>query len=299
MTEIKKTKEKILFIMNPISGGRQQQKGSFVKLIEEHLDHTKFDHELVQSASAEHATELAQQAVRDQTDILVAIGGDGSVNQVARALIGTETILGIIPAGSGNGLSHYLEIPTNVVEAIKIINRRKITRIDSVNINNEIFFSIAGVGFDALIAKKYSQYGRRGFLPYFRLVTELYPLYKPKKYILTIDGQVISTRALMITFANSNQFGYNTVIAPGASVDDGLLDVCIVKKAPLVVIPVISHLIFTKKIDQSEYVTIIKGRHVEVKRSKNRRINLDGESIKLTKNLVLDVNPKSVRIIVP
>ncbi len=285
--------------MNPISGGRQHQKGSFNRLIEEHLDHGQFDHKFVQSASAAHATELAEQAVKDQTDILVAIGGDGSVNQVARALVDTDKILGIIPAGSGNGLAHYLEIPGNAVEAINIINRRKVKQIDSVKINDEIFFSIAGVGFDALIAKKYSQYGRRGFLPYFRLVTELYPLYKPKKYIITIDDQVISTRALMITFANSNQFGYNTVIAPGASVDDGLLDVCIVKKAPLVVIPVISHLVFTKKIDQSEYVTIIKGRHVEVKRNKNRRINLDGETIKLSKNLVLNVNPRSVNVIVP
>ncbi|MDP2422951.1 MAG: diacylglycerol kinase family protein [Bacteroidales bacterium] len=293
------TRKKILFIINPISGGRQQQKDSIVKLIEDHLDHTIYEYQFVQSASALHATELSKQAVIDQVDLVVAVGGDGSINQVARALIGTDTALGIIPAGSGNGLAHHLEIPTTTAEAVEIINRCKIKSIDSVNINDDVFFSVAGVGFDALVAKKYAQYGRRGFLPYFRIVTEMYPLYKPKKYIIKIDDRIINTRALMITLANSNQFGYNTVIAPTASLDDGLVDVCIVKKAPLIVIPLISHLVFTKKIDQSEYVTIIKASHVEIKCKKNRRINLDGESVKISRKLVINVNPRSIKVIVP
>lgn len=292
-------KQKILFIINPASGSSLQRKETVSKIIGTHIDRSIFDPEIIHSTDSDHVLELSANAVRNGTNVVVAVGGDGSINLAARSLIGTDVMLGIIPVGSGNGLAHHLHIPINVIKAVEIINRRKSILMDTVNINDKVFFSIAGVGFDALIAKKYARSEMRGFLPYFRLVTENYPLYKPKKYVLNIDGNEITRRALFVAFANAGQFGYNTIIAPNAKVDDGLIDLCIVRKVPLIKAPLVVHQLFNSTIDQSAYIEVIKARQVVVRRKKNRRINCDGESLKLKRKLIIEVNPKSLRVIVP
>lgn len=293
------SKQKILFIINPASGSSLQRKESISRIIGAHINRDIFDPEIIQSNSPDHVLELSSSAVQNNTNVVVAVGGDGSVNLAARPLIGTDVFFGIIPVGSGNGLANHLGIPINVYKAVEIINRRKFILMDSVNINDRVFFSIAGAGFDALVAKEYARSEMRGFLPYFRIVTENYPLYKPKKYILNIDGNTITRRALFVVFANAGQFGYNAIIAPNAQIDDGMIDVCIARKVPLLKAPLAVHQLFNNTIDQSAYIEIIKAKQVVVKRKKNRRINLDGESAKLSKKLTIKVNPKSLRIIVP
>lgn len=291
-------KQKILFVVNPIAG--HSQKETFPDFVQRLLDHQKFDYKLVFTDRPGHASELSRQAVKDQIDLVVAVGGDGTVNEVARCLIHTPVKLGIIPSGSGNGLARHLNIPMNYEGALKLINSATSSKIDTATINGQPFISIAGVGFDALVAKLFAQDPNRGFFTYFKIVAARYQSYRPKKYVITIDGKTtIKTKALFVSFANSNQFGYNTTIAPEASLNDGLLDICIVEKPMIFEMPIIINLLLLKMIHKSRYVSIHKASNIQVKRTKNRVVNLDGEAVKLSQNLEVQVVPQSLNVIIP
>jgi len=292
-------KRKITFIVNPASGTSRNRSQEFPDLIEKHLDLSLFGYNIEYTSEIGHAISLSKKAAEQGIDIVVAAGGDGTVNEVARGLVGSRVKLGIIASGSGNGLARYLAIPFDIIQAIAVLNSLKSIKIDTVSINESLFLSIAGVGFDALVADKFAQASRRGFLSYFRIATREYPFYKPRKYFMDIDGQTIKRRALFISFANSDQFGYNTTIAPTADITDGLMDVCIVKKIPMFKAPLIAHMLLAKKIDQSSYVEIIKARQVSLRRRKNEIINIDGEPVMLTRDLFIKVNPLALEVLVP
>jgi diacylglycerol kinase family enzyme len=215
-------------------------------------------------------------------------------------MIHSDTVLGIIPGGSGNGLARHLNIPLTPIKAIELINHLHIMKIDTAKVNDVPFVSIAGVGFDALVAKKFAETNTRGFLTYLRIATNEFLNYKPKKYKLIFDeGKVIKQRAFFISFANSNQFGYNTQIAPNARLNDGKIDVCIAKKPSILQVPILANLLLLKKIDKSPLMEVIPTTGVVVKRKRNRVVNLDGEPIKLKKNLYIKVIPASLKIIIP
>ena len=290
-------KKKILFIINPKSGiGKYKLLASY---IENALDKDLFDYDILYTKYAGHGTELAQEAVRKSYDIVVVSGGDGTLNEIAKALVGSETLLGIIPVGSGNGLAHHLKIPINPIQAIEVINKTKSITIDTAYVNDNLFVSIAGVGFDALVAKKFTKVKRRGFLSYFKIIAKEYPKYKPLNYVTNIDGKQFARKALFISFANSDQFGYNTTIAPKAIIDDGMIDVCIVKKIPIIELPFLAHLLYWKQIDKSKFIETIKGKKFLIEQEKKSTVNIDGEAVKLEKDLVVKINPLSLKIIIP
>lgn len=290
-------RRKIKFIINPISSfGRKK---IIEKLVRETLAEDKYYYEIVYTVEPGQGTALAKGASETGYDTVVAVGGDGSINEIAKGLIGTATKLGIIPAGSGNGLARHLKIPFNPTDAIKLILEDNTKKIDTININNEKFVSIAGIGYDGFVAKEYAKAGKHGFWSYFKIISQNYLEYKPKKYNLNIDGNELTVKALMINFANSSQFGYNTSISPNASLEDGLIDVCILKKIPVVELPLLAQLLFIKQIHRTKYVKIIQAKHIIVERKRNRYINLDGESVKLGKRLEITVNPKSLNLLVP
>jgi len=291
------TKKRIIFIVNPISG--VSKKGQLVKQIKSTINNSKIEYEIIYTEGPGHATEICQEYTAIQTDIIVAVGGDGSVNEVAKGLVGSNTALGIIPAGSGNGLAHHLKIPVNYKKAIEVINRHRIIKIDTGSINDMLFVSIAGIGFDGFVAHRFSQGSRRGFLSYARIVAEEYPTYKPKKYNIRINGKVIKTRALFIGFANSDQFGYRASIAPHAKIDDGLLDIIIMKKPLVTEIPILASLLYWRKIDKWKHMEIIKASELTVEMKKKRWVNLDGEPMLLGEKLHIKVHPQSLNIVVP
>ncbi len=291
-------KKNILFIVNPVSG--IGSKDSFPHLVEKILDKSKFDYQIIYTKKAGHAIKLSEKAVKQAVDIVVAVGGDGTINEVAGGLIGTDVILGLVPGGSGNGLARHLNIPLHAEGALKLINSCHVSKIDTGIINGRPFVSLAGVGFDALVAKIFAKEPHRGFLTYFRIVAGRYQHYKPKHYSVVIDNrEKIHKEALFITLANSNQFGYNTTIAPNAKLNDGMMDVCIVEKPTIFEMPLIINLLFLKMIHHSKYVNIYKAKEVKVFRDKNRTVNIDGEPMKLAKNLEAKVNPLSLNIIIP
>jgi YegS/Rv2252/BmrU family lipid kinase len=294
----KTNKANILFVVNPISG--HSQKEMFPDFVKAMLDHDQFNYRIEYTQYAGHGILLGIEAVNEGLDMVVAVGGDGTINEVARGLINSETTLGIIPSGSGNGLARHLNIPLNIEGALRLINSGKKSKIDTGIINGKTFVSIAGVGFDAMVADLFAKDGSRGFLTYFKIVATHFQGYNPEAYTIILDNQQeIKTSALFISLANSNQFGYNTTIAPQAELNDGLLDVCIVEKPNIFDMPLIINLMLLKMIHKSKFVQIYKAKSIEIKRTKNKVVNIDGEPIKLEKDLVIEVNPLSLNIIIP
>jgi YegS/Rv2252/BmrU family lipid kinase len=293
-----KLKKNILFVVNPIAG--HSQKEEFPDFVKRMLDHDQFNYRIEFTQYAGHAILLGIDAANEGIDMVVAVGGDGTINEVARGLINSETTLGIIPSGSGNGLARHLNIPLNFEGALQLINSGKKSKIDTGIINGQTFVSIAGVGFDALVADLFAKEPNRGFLTYFKIVATHYQRYKPESYTIVLDNQqIIKTTALFISLANSNQFGYNTTIAPEAELNDGLLDVCIIEKPNIFDMPLIINLMLLKIIHKSKFVQIFKVKSLEIKRTKNKVVNIDGEPIKLEKDLKIEVNPLSLNIIIP
>lgn len=290
-------KSKILFIVNPISGIGKQKK--IEKAVETLLDKCKFDYQISYTSYSHHATAISLAAVLNRFDIVVAVGGDGSINDCVKGLVSTDVSLAIIPTGSGNGLARCLNIPLSVEDAIRTINSLKTTKIDCIRLNENIYASIAGVGFDALIAKEFEKTHTRGFQPYLKLVIQNYPQYKQHTYNLTIDGKQIETQALFISFANSNQFGFNTEIAPKASLEDGLIDVIIVKKPPLPMLPLMAQQLFLHNFDRSMYVETYQAREIILHNDSTIGVNIDGEYKEYTSDLHFDIIPKSLNIIIP
>lgn len=290
-------KKKILFIINPISGIGKQKKVE--QALETYLDKEKFDYQINYTSYAHHATALSLAAVLKGFDIVVAVGGDGSINDCVKGLVSTGVTLGIIPAGSGNGLARCLNLPLSVEDAIKCINNQKSMDMDSIKLNDTVYASIAGVGFDALIAREFAKTHTRGFQPYLKLVLQHYPQYKQQDYTLIIDGKEITTQALFISFANSTQFGFNTEIAPNAELDDGLIDVVIVKKPPLPLLLWTAQLLFFNQFDKSIYVETHQARHIVVKNNGEIGVNLDGEYTEFNGDLDFSIEEKSLNVIIP
>lgn len=288
-------KTKVLFLINPISGGKK--KASLPGLIKQYLNPYKFESTIQFTERVHHAHELARNAV-GQYNIVVAVGGDGTINEVGSAIVGTNTALGIIPCGSGNGLARFMGIPVDTLKALHTLNNYRTELIDAAKLNEQWFFNMAGMGFDAHISEVFSHYKGRGFGAYFSSSIKEIANYKSQHYQITIDGQVYEREAFMLSFANSSQYGNNAHVAPHASVQDGLLDVCIIKPFPLYRFPEMGLRMFTKTADSSKYVEIIKGRHIEVTRSFPGAIHLDGEPQVIGTHAEIIIEPKMLKVVV-
>ncbi len=297
MGEMEGKKKRLVFIVNPVSGGIKPQHVRQVLL--KWTDPALCEPVVKFTERPGHGEELARQAVDSGADIVAAVGGDGTVNEVARALTGTNACMAVIPTGSGNGLARHLCIPTNIRRSVRLINQGKTLRMDTATLNGKLFVNLAGVGFDAFVAKKFSKSPKRGFWSYFKISVTEYFLYKPKRYHLVIDGQPLTRRALLVSFANSSQFGNNATLASGARVDDGLIDVCIVKKIPFHRILYISTALFLGKFDKTRYIEIFPAREVTLTRKRGKMIHLDGDPFREGKIIEMRTQPSSLQIIVP
>ncbi|MBD1429295.1 MULTISPECIES: diacylglycerol/lipid kinase family protein [Sphingobacterium] len=287
--------KKILFVINPISGGKK--KTAFNKKVLEVLDMQKFKPTFQQTTRPNHAYELGKMAIEEGYDAVVAVGGDGTINELGSALVGSGIPMGIIPEGSGNGLALYLGVPMNETSAINRLNRFETVDVDCGIINEKPFFNIAGLGFDATVSDRFANDSIRGPIGYLRSVINVISKYKPCKYELTIDGKLYEREAFMISVANSPQYGNNAYIAPNASVNDGVLDVCIVHKFPLYILPMMVFHLFNRSADQSEYVEIIPGKDINIKRLDAGPIHVDGEPVNMANDLNIIVKPKALKII--
>ena len=288
-----KTALNILFIINPISG--TVKKSGVQELIKNNLDLTKFKYTIVYTQYAGHAIEIAKKEAKHY-QIIVAVGGDGTVHEVGIGLINTNTILGIIPMGSGNGLARHLKIPMSPKKAILLLNTFKIKIIDTVKINDTYFLGAAGIGFDAHISNLFSKAKKRGFLTYLKISIREYFNYKEQEYQITIEDKIYTKKAFLITFANSNQYGNNAFIAPNSIIDDGWISIVMLKKFSLIYAIPLAIKLFTKKINSSKFVEVIKIKKAHII-SPKQETHLDGEPSLIENSINIEVLPLSLKVI--
>jgi diacylglycerol kinase (ATP) len=284
------SKKNITFIINPIAGTGSKSK--LTQTIDDTINKQLFDYKIVVSKKAGEIPKLVRNEKKNGAQIVVAVGGDGTVNEVARELVHSQIILGIIPTGSGNGLANFLKISKKVEEAVTVINQVRVKKIDTGTINGLFFVSVAGIGFDASVAKEYAQSKGRGLKTYVKSTIRKYFSYKAAKYKIKYNNTLIARRALLITFANSNQFGYNTSIAPKALIDDGFFDMCIMQKVPVYATPFVLPKLFTHRIHRSKYHETIRVSEAMVFRKRTSVIQIDGEAIKMKDRIIHVVNHK-------
>jgi diacylglycerol kinase (ATP) len=292
-------KKKILFIINPTSG-LNKQKG-IENLIRKSCNSESCDFDIRYTEYAGHGSILGKQAVETNCSLVMVVGGDGTVNEVSQHLVGTQTALGIIPAGSGNGLSMHLNIPQSFEKALSLIEHGKIVPIDTASIDGKSsFIGVSGIGFDAHISKEFSRFGKRGFLSYIRLTLREYSSYQPKDYELFIDGNLVKRKAFLICFANSSQYGNRAYIAPGANIEDGILNICILKKIPILKVPFFIMRLFNKNAKISPLMEMIMAKEIIVRNTDQGILyHVDGEPRNTKEDLRISVNPASLKVLVP
>ena len=286
----------LVFIINPKSGVERRKE--IQTGIETYLDKKEYTYEIINTEYAKHGTELARTAATKGAYAVVAVGGDGSVNDIVNGLKGTKTLLAIIPKGSGNGMARTMRIPIDTNEAIKVINRGKVTHMDIGYANDRLFISNAGVAFDALIAKKFAKSEKRGFMIYSWLVVKYMWLYKIWDWQITIDGKRVDERAFMVCVANGQQFGYNFQIAPMASYTDGLFDLVIVKKFPKILGGVISLRAMNGTIAGSPYVRHYTGKEISISHPVLKLMQTDGDAHECKNSITFRMEPGAQGVIV-
>ncbi len=288
-------KSNILFIINPISGGKT--KLDLPALIAQHIDKEKYNATCTFTGHVGHATELASAEAIKDFDIVVAVGGDGTINEVASQLVHSDKILAVIPFGSGNGLARFLNIPLKPKKAIELINSGKFQTIDTAELNGRRFFNVAGMGFDAHLSAVFAGNDKRGLTSYVELGFKEVANYKAQHYRIEIDGKKYDKKAFAISIANSAQYGNNVYISPKSSATDGYLDVCIIHPIALVKLPLLAYQMITAKTHKSSLVKIIRGKHIKIERECAGAVHLDGEPITLDKALEINIIPSSLKII--
>lgn len=285
----------IAFIINPISGGVNKRK--LPKMIEKELDHSQWLENIVFTEYAGHGTELARQFAKMGFDAVVAVGGDGTVNEVVCGVRDTETALGVIPTGSGNGFARHIGMSLRFNRAMEQINRGEAIKADYGLVNEHPFVCTCGVGFDALIADKFAAAGTRGMKTYLQQIFKDLFSYRPETYTIKGKDIELNSEAFLITFANANQWGNDAFIAPKASIQDGKMDIAILSKFPLILAPSLAFGLFTKLIDRETYMNTIQTQEVTVIREKEGPMHVDGEPLHMPKELHIRIVEDGLRIL--
>lgn len=286
--------EKLVFVVNPISGGKDKAK--VLRTLEKGIDSERFDWSVRMTGYAGHGREIARDC---EADIVVAVGGDGTVSEVAQGVAGTKKTLGIIPCGSGDGLALHLGISRNPRKAVRQLNRSERAVMDYGTVEGKPFFCTTGVGMDAEVAWEFARAGSRGLKTYVSKTLSVWRGFKPGRYRLEIDGERHTLDATFITVANVNQWGNNAVIAPEASVTDGLFDITVLRPFRIWDIPGLALRLFTRRFTTSRRVDTFRGRSVLLHRETVAPAHFDGDPIEMGTDIHIDIHPAAVRVLVP
>ena len=287
--------KRITFIVNPVSGGKDKKK--VLAAIDRYLDRSAFTYEVLETEKAGDATAWARES---GADIVVAVGGDGTVSEVATGLLGTGKALGIIPCGSGDGLALHLGISRNPAKAVRALNAGRIVRIDTARLDGRPFFCTAGVGLDADVAWDFARSPRRGLGTY---ISTAWGLWKhgdrARQYTVETDGGTWSGPAVIITVGNANQWGNEARIVPKASLRDGLLDVTVVEPFATWEIPFLAAQLMTGKADRSRRVRTFRSTRVRISRDLPGPAHCDGDPYEAGVGLDLEIVPGALDVVVP
>ncbi len=288
-------KSRIVFIINPKSG--VTGKKSIPEIIGQNIDRGKFDYTISFTEYAGHATELAAKAVEDGYSSVVAVGGDGTVNEVARSLVGTKTALGVLPCGSGNGFARHLGIPMNLRKAVEFINSSEPVSVDYGKMNGRPFFCTCGMGFDAKVSQSFAEGGHRGLIGYINKTLHEYIAYEPDLYEIEDEHGLISEKAFLIACGNAAQYGNNFYIAPNASMKDGLLSVTVLEPFPTIDVVSIIRQVLEDTIDRNSHIKTFSSRYIKIRRGKPGAVHFDGEPMVMGTEILIETVPDGLYVL--
>ena len=291
------TRKKLLAVINPISGTANKQ--YIPETITEVMDESKWDVMIRFTQRPGHATDLAKQAIKQGYYGVLAIGGDGTINEVAAALRDSDTALGIIPNGSGNGLARHLNIPIDVKRALEEINNDRIEQFDYCMANQHPFFCTCGVGFDAHVSAKFAESKKRGPMSYLKNTLVEYLRYRSEEYSIETADQVLTERAFVIACGNASQYGNNAFITPNASMQDGLIDVTLIQPFTPLDTAVLGILLFTKHIDQDTNIQSFRTPSLTIHRPKAGVMHIDGEPMMMEADIEVKCIHYGIKIFLP
>ncbi len=293
----KRAFHKVRFVVNPRSGLLQWKK-PILKIINDFVAERGMDWDIILTTGPGHGKELAQEAREDGYDLVVAVGGDGTVNECGSALIGSETCLGIIPMGSGNGLARGLHIPMGIRKPLGLLDSGVVRKIDAGKIDRAYFFVTAGIGFDAELGDEFNRSKVRGPVPYFFLGVKRFFVYEPQRVILHLPDGDVERKVLLVTVANMKQYGAGAIIAPKARPDDGMFDICVIRE--LGIVPAVVYLprLFTGSIDKAPFVELYRASSLVIEREREGVFHCDGEAFHGGRRLEVDILPNSLNVLV-
>ncbi|MDR0940020.1 MAG: diacylglycerol kinase family lipid kinase [Mediterranea sp.] len=288
---------KLIFVVNPLSGTRDKKE--ILELLDNKLDREKYSWTVTYTERAGHAVDIAARAVAEKYDAVVAVGGDGTINEIARSLVHTDTALGILPCGSGNGLARHLRIPMEPRKAIEALNMAGMDTIDYGRINGHDFFCTCGVGFDAFVAFKFAHAGKRGLLTYLETTLKEVLRYHPETYELDTESDSLRYKAFLIACGNASQYGNNAYIAPHATLTDGLLDVTILEPFGLLDVPSLSYKLFTKNLDQNSRIRSFRCKTLRIHRENPGVIHFDGDPMMTDADVRIELIERGLHVLIP
>ena len=287
--------KKILFIVNPIAGGKDKKEilGKVLSVLDKNL----FSPEIRYTEYAGHACEMARET---DADVVVAIGGDGTQNEVARSLVGTGRTMGIIPCGSGDGLALHLGISRKTGKAAEVLNEGEAVFIDNGIVNGHPFFCTTGVGIDAIVSWRFAKAGSRGLKTYIVESVKTWFGFKAENYRITVDGEEKwNGKATLVTIGNANQWGNNARITPLASATDGLLDITIVDEFHTWAFPGLLARLMGGTADRSRHTVCLRGKSIVIEREKEGPLHFDGDPYEMGKRIDISVAEHSLKVLVP
>lgn len=289
--------KKMLLIINPISGNGRKEglAGHITDVLGTHGVEVVTEY----TSCRGDATRLARTGIERGMDAVLACGGDGTVNETARALRDTGMTMGIIPAGSGNGLARHLGIPVDPIKSLDVIVGGHVEDCDYGTVNGLPFFCTFGVGFDAAVSDRFAASGQRGKISYVRSAIEEFLRFHHEHYTIRIDDKVITDDAFLVACCNASQYGNNAYIAPKASLTDGLLDMVIVRKASIIETAMIGVDLMAGTIHRNRIIETIPVRKVTIIRDGAGPAHLDGEPAALGDRLTVECHHRGLRLLAP
>jgi len=285
---------KTLFLVNARSGSNRRRDAA--GLIAKTCD---WDHEIAACGSIADLDGIIASAASRGVKAIFAVGGDGTIHEVAKRLIGTDVALGVVPTGSGNGFARHLGLPMNFRKAIRACCGLRVEIIDTATVNGTPFINMMGIGFDAWIADAFARAGTRGLITYVRVALRGFARYAAEEYEVMVDGSMTRHRAFVAAVANASQYGNNARIAPLASMQDGILDVTLIEQKPFFRLPLIAARLFAGNLHRARGVVTLRGRNIVIRRMSSGAAHLDGEPVSLPASVTIDIVPRSLRVIVP
>ncbi|MBX3163304.1 MAG: diacylglycerol kinase family lipid kinase [Bacteroidetes bacterium] len=286
---------KLLFIVNPNAGKKIWEE--IITIIRKEFPEN-IAYQIVIWKDKHHFEEITALLKTEGYTDAIAVGGDGTVNQVAQAIVNTNIALGIVPVGSGNGLARSLGLSMKINEVIKQIAKGKTEVIDCGTVNNRFFFCTSGIGFDAHIGNLFASSKKRGLQSYVNITVRELLRYRAKNYTLTFNNQTIQRKAFLITVANAGQYGNNFYIAPQANLQDGKFHVAILKPFNVISVFGILTKILRRKAHLSRNIETYVTDKITITRNNKDSIHFDGEPAFEEKEVVFEIKPQALKVIV-